>query len=912
MSNNQYILDEPLPVNQDFSSLKNMGINYIQSYSGYVWNNLNPSDPGITILDQVCYALTELGYCNDFSINDILTRENGKIQYKNQFFLPLQILTTAPVTIADYQKYIIANVNGVNNVQLASVDTKYPSIVRTYSVWLYIDPLITDLTIQKQICSTVFYQLNQSRNVGDFFLFPDFFKPLDFFLWGEIEIEKESDINQVVSSLQTTISNFIFPTVAKNTYNQLTLENISTNNLYDGPYLPDGWIDTASLGVKQNSVSLLDLEQLIASVNGVKNVNRLNFTNSPVPAPPVTGNNNQILCVDIMQMIANGNLVVTCKGKILKPTIPSSQPLTVNPNTELLFTDKVDVRENLPKGKYRNISDYYSVQNTFPEIFGVGHDSVAETADDFRKARSKQLKGYLTLIDQVLSNQFCQLENICSLFSFENATTGAPSDRNSYYKSKTEYEKAHPEYPVPYRFFAPTYFYQSLYNIPYIKPLLKDNETFQFTSEKQSLKELEYQSWEKYKGDPYNAYVHGLMEIMEDEQLNAERRNQLLDHLLARHGESPAYIDSLIHGSVYAGNSMQDKIIFKSLYLQNLDKLTYNRHKAYDYISARQITGTIELVTLKYLEHLREGNFTDYIVNTTEIDLIEKISEQDICNYSALELKLSMLLGLKNVYKDFIALNSKPSWMDEDTGKIMALPAVAEMGIALWMLKERKGLILIESRLLLQYIPLRFIITTNPSTGAYYEITNAIDYFRGVEIFEYFQTVASPAISSGYTTLTVNEKVYDLKQVSSNSNAPQWIPSPVNDFFMLVKPFTPEGTSNFNFLSNRLHLVLPYLELHDTKNGPRGLTQFNDKAFLARLSLFLQNEVPIEIGVDVFLATSNQMLKLIPAFTAWHNSLAYRPRNSSPLPVPDAPESIQTAAQNLLAVIDTLTPLKLG
>ena len=58
-----YIIDEPLPDALNFAVLKRDGIKQLQTLSGKVWTNYNDSDPGVTILDQLCYALTELGYC---------------------------------------------------------------------------------------------------------------------------------------------------------------------------------------------------------------------------------------------------------------------------------------------------------------------------------------------------------------------------------------------------------------------------------------------------------------------------------------------------------------------------------------------------------------------------------------------------------------------------------------------------------------------------------------------------------------------------------------------------------------------------------------------------------------------------------------------------------------------------------
>ena len=53
------ITDAPLPLSQNYSQLKTAGLDYIKALASSQWNNYNDSDPGITILDQLCYALTE-------------------------------------------------------------------------------------------------------------------------------------------------------------------------------------------------------------------------------------------------------------------------------------------------------------------------------------------------------------------------------------------------------------------------------------------------------------------------------------------------------------------------------------------------------------------------------------------------------------------------------------------------------------------------------------------------------------------------------------------------------------------------------------------------------------------------------------------------------------------------------------
>jgi hypothetical protein len=278
------------------------------------------------------------------------------------------------------------------------------------------------------------------------------------------------------------------------------------------------------------------------------------------------------------------------------------------------------------------------------------------------------------------------------------AVSGTPSDKAHFYAVKDQYEKTHSGYPVPYLAFSPTYFYQSLYAVPHIRPLLKDNGIYNFSIEAESEKELEYNSWIAYKRDPYNSYIKGLMDIMEDDLTSLLRRNDVLDHLLARHGESSLLINAILNGSSYAGESLKDQVIFKSIYLQNLGLLSYFRQKAYNYLGANRILDRFSNVPVNFDRQIMGGYTNDFIFNSEKIDQIEKLTESDFINYSALELKLSLLFGLKVQYRDFIANN----YDSEAKG--------ADLRLAMWMITERRGLVIIETGLLQSF-------STVPSNG---------------------------------------------------------------------------------------------------------------------------------------------------------------------------------------------------
>ncbi|RPI19307.1 MAG: hypothetical protein EHM58_02300 [Ignavibacteriae bacterium] len=106
-----------LPPSQDYYFLRKEGINYIENLGSEFWTDFNSHDPGITILEVLCYAISELGYRCGFDINDLLTKEDGNIVDNQTFFTAKRILTNNPLTINDYRKLLI-DLDGIHNAWL--------------------------------------------------------------------------------------------------------------------------------------------------------------------------------------------------------------------------------------------------------------------------------------------------------------------------------------------------------------------------------------------------------------------------------------------------------------------------------------------------------------------------------------------------------------------------------------------------------------------------------------------------------------------------------------------------------------------------------------------------------------------------------------------------------------------------
>jgi hypothetical protein len=101
-----------LDLSQDFYELRRQGIGFVQKAGSDQWTDYNVHDPGITILEALSYAITDLGYRLAWDIADILMPEtptgNPAQPYPDQaFFTARKILTVNPVTSDDFRRLLI-------------------------------------------------------------------------------------------------------------------------------------------------------------------------------------------------------------------------------------------------------------------------------------------------------------------------------------------------------------------------------------------------------------------------------------------------------------------------------------------------------------------------------------------------------------------------------------------------------------------------------------------------------------------------------------------------------------------------------------------------------------------------------------------------------------------------------------
>ncbi len=108
-----------LPPAADYAGLRAEGLSHIQQLSSEMWRQHSDVDAGITTLEILCYALTDLAYRTRLPTRDLLAGPDGRMAPASLAAIAPahEVLTTAPRTLADYRRLGLA-VHDVDNIWL--------------------------------------------------------------------------------------------------------------------------------------------------------------------------------------------------------------------------------------------------------------------------------------------------------------------------------------------------------------------------------------------------------------------------------------------------------------------------------------------------------------------------------------------------------------------------------------------------------------------------------------------------------------------------------------------------------------------------------------------------------------------------------------------------------------------------
>ncbi|MBN1301243.1 MAG: YegP family protein [Melioribacteraceae bacterium] len=689
-----------LASSENYKLLRSKGMEYIEKLSSAIWTDYNIHDPGVTILEMLCYAITDLGYRTQYTVDDILAEDKSSDTQK-LFFTAREILTCSPVTVNDFRKILI-DLEGIKNAWLEKADqleqniyvnceeSKLTTIAKNedkfiqlklsgvYDVvleleedddygdlnlysfertiktgktefticlvmpsWEYffkVGNYITDLQIvsiqhaansqnysailkalingkelmlnawikstgettgeneasilkelkngsQSGVLNTYKNKLNRSLQIaGEAYkilhekrnLCEDFysFKGIDIehlLVCADIEVKAETDIEKTLAEIYHEIDKFINPQVRFYTIEELTEKGKTTDQIFEGPALDHGFIDEDELEDSDFTkvVHVSDLVQIIMDIENVIAVKDLIVSNRYKCETLSKGNR---WCLKIQKgktfrLDTEKSQVTFYKGLVPYNADENSvsqklHDLELTDRPQMLAKEDYDIK--VPEGKSQHIKNYYSLQNDFPLCYGIGKEGLMPSVSAERKAQAKQLKGFLLLFDQILADFLEQLAHVKHLFSTN------PKLKKTYFSHNMIIDN-----PAGYN------------DIPNIHYFFKDFiDTLDLTSadiDDYSTYEIAWTSF--ISSSINNPAWYNRENILETEKTFEDRRNRFLDHLMARFAEQfTDYV--LLMYKIDRKKADSELIEDKIAFLDDYHEVSYNRAKAFNYISS--------------------------------------------------------------------------------------------------------------------------------------------------------------------------------------------------------------------------------------------------------------------------------------------------------------------------------------
>lgn len=538
----------------DFNVLRKEGIKIIQELTGSFWTDFNVHDPGVTILEQLCYALTELSFRTDFEIEQLLFNQ-GKEDLP--FFSPEEILTNNPLSINDLRKLFLDNIIEIKNVWFEPVREQEAGFNGLYRILLDTSLISSSKEDEKRITDKIKEIFSQNRNLCEDIFEIKILEQLPIKICADIETDGLNELGQIMANIYFAVEQYVNPEVKFHSLTELLDMKKSYSEIFDGPMLKHGFILSDELVSQPETIVVSDIVKIIMQVEGVVSVKNLHlelngeniYNQLAIPQGKIP----KFIHNDILKNV-DSHSIKFFKGNLEYNGLKiSSFRKYLN---ELVSEHKKAFRISessyeIPEvNKGLNFESYYSIQEHFPAIYGVGSDGLPNKPDKKRKAQANQLKGYLMLFEQFMANYFSQLAHFKDLLSIHKKLDN-------------------------------TYFYQFLDDVPNAELFYAKEDTFI------------QDAYLDFGNIPKN-YKKGLGELNKYFDNFTDRKNRILDFLLALHGESYTKYSISQFNYYYSEDEFQRfQIKCKSALLQQLANINYNRTAGVDYYSKenRNLTG---------------------------------------------------------------------------------------------------------------------------------------------------------------------------------------------------------------------------------------------------------------------------------------------------------------------------------
>ena len=546
--------DLTLPPAQDYAALRSAGLALIERLAKDLWSDYNPSDPGITLLEALCYALTDLGYRSAYPIADILASNSDSLS--KAFFEAAEILPGGATTMEDQRAVLLDDteirnawsekqlergrytatleftdpaLNNRNYLTSEEVDAagigemeivdprerppENPFVVADayrmqliFPFWQDLEPVwrqeltitnisvetgninattggesynyqaevtvtateatLSDLTLGIQIdaldgsdtSDTTFKDVIKQRlesesskaifqEVNTTVIVPVYerviardralsacralcermdvyqaINPQHLGVEGRVIIAAAADQEAIAQQIVAALKAQFNPSAQFQTVAELQAVGMRLSEIYQGPLLDRGVLTQQELTRLQpprtiTAASVIDQLLQVPGVIAIENLVLVFYAHGQIVARSSTALE---LGKDYDKATFESDYLYL---HYERSRAADTQEESVLDEENLPLPDTVEERisASLTAGRDRAIADYVSLQNDFPLVYGIGKAGLAASQPPLRQAQAKQLKAYLAVFEQWIADYLAQLREIKTLFAVNRA-----------------------------------------------------------------------------------------------------------------------------------------------------------------------------------------------------------------------------------------------------------------------------------------------------------------------------------------------------------------------------------------------------------------------------------------------------------------------------------------------------------
>lgn len=423
------------PIGLDFDTLKAQGIDALQGLCRELWTDYNLHDPGVTVLEQLVYGLTDLAYRTEFDVADYLTGHDGTIAYADLALHPAQdVFHGQALTINGYRRLLYDAIPEIGDIWVRALGNGRLSIDVARAA--EVQPAERRAHLEQEI--RTHYAMN--RNLCEDLSQITVLEPAGYYLAGEIDTCGARPAAQVLAQILFDCANYMSSGMEVHRLRDVVGQGMPPETVYEGPVTQHGYVTAGENPPQARIITISELVGVIQRIDGVARVRRLALRDRSGANPEYVScdtRTGHYPCLPFPTGAARDYLRLQAEhgaefgdaefSSDARDVLLKNRALHDDAEHELkkLQFDRHAFRTRvvegtsfpLPAGRYRELAEYYSVQHDFPAVYGIGQYGVPHSAGQQRIAQAKELKAFLFPFEQLMANYLQNLQEIPTLFS---------------------------------------------------------------------------------------------------------------------------------------------------------------------------------------------------------------------------------------------------------------------------------------------------------------------------------------------------------------------------------------------------------------------------------------------------------------------------------------------------------------